>query len=138
MSRIQNLERYITDDIVRHGNRLNDLEKKIVNAYQELTSAEAIDDDTLFGNEEDEEEESAFVMYAPPSPISAENSANKIVQGPIHRRHWRGLSRPARARNRCRVWSFISFGSETASQGQEEHQTRRNVRVTASIHLTLY
>ncbi|KAF8260333.1 hypothetical protein EI94DRAFT_1748778 [Lactarius quietus] len=62
VSRIQNLERYITDDIVRHGNRLNDLEKKIVNVYQELTSAEAIDDDTLFANEDDEEEESAFVM----------------------------------------------------------------------------
>ena len=64
MSRIQGLERYITDDIVRHGNRLNDLEKKIVNVYQEFTSAEAIDDDTLFANEDDEEEESAFVMYA--------------------------------------------------------------------------
>lgn len=64
VSRIQGLERYITDDIVRHGNRLNDLEKKIVNVYQELTSAEAIDDDTLFANEDDEEEESAFVMYA--------------------------------------------------------------------------
>jgi transcriptional activator SPT7 len=63
VSRIQNLERYITDDIVRHGNRLNDLEKKIVNVYQEFTSAEAIDDDTLFANEDDEEEESAFVMY---------------------------------------------------------------------------
>ena len=49
---------------MRHGNRLNDLEKKIVNVYQELTSAEAIDDDTLFANEDDEEEESAFVMYA--------------------------------------------------------------------------
>ena len=64
VSRIQGLERYITDDIVRHGNRLNDLEKKIVNVYQEFTSAEAIDDDTLFANEDDEEEESAFVMYA--------------------------------------------------------------------------
>ncbi|KAH9066066.1 hypothetical protein EDB83DRAFT_2381286 [Lactarius deliciosus] len=62
VSRIQNLERYITDDIARHGNRLNDLEKKIVNVYQEFTSAEAIDDDTLFANEDDEEEESAFVM----------------------------------------------------------------------------
>ncbi|KAI0264096.1 hypothetical protein BC834DRAFT_883527 [Gloeopeniophorella convolvens] len=59
---VQNLERYITDDIGRHGNRLNDLEKKIVNVYQEYTSAEAIDDDALFANEDDEEEESAFVM----------------------------------------------------------------------------
>ncbi|KAH8990665.1 hypothetical protein EDB86DRAFT_3190558 [Lactarius hatsudake] len=62
VSRIQNLERYITDDIMRHGNRLNDLKKKIVNVYQEFTSAKAINDDTLFANEDDEEEESAFVM----------------------------------------------------------------------------
>ncbi|KAH8977282.1 hypothetical protein EDB86DRAFT_2838091 [Lactarius hatsudake] len=62
VSRIQNLERYITDDIMRHGNRLNDLEKKIVNVYQEFTSAKAINDDTLFANKDDEEEESAFVM----------------------------------------------------------------------------
>jgi transcriptional activator SPT7 len=64
VSRIQNLERYITDDIGRHGNRLNELEKKITNVYQEFTSAEAIDDDALFANEDDEEEESAFVMYS--------------------------------------------------------------------------
>jgi len=62
VSRIQNLEKYITDDVVRHGNRLNELEKKITNVYQEFTSTEAIDDDALFANEDDEEEESAFVM----------------------------------------------------------------------------
>ncbi|KAH8979007.1 hypothetical protein EDB86DRAFT_3148799 [Lactarius hatsudake] len=62
ISRIQNLERYITDNIMRHRNRLNDLEKKIVNVYQEFTSAKAIDDDTLFANKDNEEEESTFVM----------------------------------------------------------------------------
>ncbi|KAI0253661.1 hypothetical protein BJV78DRAFT_1152789 [Lactifluus subvellereus] len=62
VSRIQGLERYITDDVVRHGNRLNELEKKITNVFQEFTSTEAIDDDALFANEDDEEEESAFVM----------------------------------------------------------------------------
>ena len=41
MSRIQGLERYITDNVVRHGNRLNELEKKITNVYQEFTSTEA-------------------------------------------------------------------------------------------------
>ncbi|THH20490.1 hypothetical protein EW146_g882 [Bondarzewia mesenterica] len=61
-SRIQDMERYINDDVIRHGNRLNDLEKKLVNAYQEFTSTDALDDDAIFGNEEDEEEESAFVM----------------------------------------------------------------------------
>ncbi|KAI0050843.1 hypothetical protein FA95DRAFT_1635331 [Auriscalpium vulgare] len=60
-TRIQALERYVKDDVLRHGNRLNDLEKKILNVYQEVTTTEAIDDDALFGNE-DEEEESAFVM----------------------------------------------------------------------------
>ena len=63
-SRIQELERYINDDVIRHGNRLNDLEKKLSNAYQEFTSTEALDDDALFANEDDEEE-SAFVMYVP-------------------------------------------------------------------------
>src|SRR5487761_1468679 len=65
VSQIQGLEKYITDDVARHGNRLNELEKKITNVYQEFTSTEAIDDDTLFANEDDEEEESAFVMCAP-------------------------------------------------------------------------
>jgi hypothetical protein len=58
------LEKYITDDVERHGKRLAELEKKITNAYQEFTNSDAIDDDTLFANEDDEEEESAFVMYA--------------------------------------------------------------------------
>lgn len=29
------LERYISDDILRNGNRLADLEKKLLNAYEE-------------------------------------------------------------------------------------------------------
>ncbi|KAA1476547.1 hypothetical protein DENSPDRAFT_867330 [Dentipellis sp. KUC8613] len=62
ITRVQELERYVKDDVVRHGNRILDLEKKIVNAYEELASTEAPDDDALFGNEDDEEEESAFVM----------------------------------------------------------------------------
>ncbi|KAI0301716.1 hypothetical protein B0F90DRAFT_1717263 [Multifurca ochricompacta] len=88
-SRIQGLERYITDDVIRHGNRLNELEKKITNVYQEFTSTEAIDE-ALFANEEEEEEESAFVIaksaeppppYPPPEPfvaITSENVKNQI------------------------------------------------------------
>ena len=64
MSRIVALDKYIADDIQRHGNRLSELEKKITNVYQEFAAAEAVDDDALFANEDDEEEESAFVMYA--------------------------------------------------------------------------
>ena len=63
MSRIAALDKYINDDIRRHGNRLSELEKKIANVYQEFTANEALDDDVLFANEDDEEEESAFVMY---------------------------------------------------------------------------
>ncbi|KAG0701178.1 hypothetical protein DFH29DRAFT_990202 [Suillus ampliporus] len=62
VTRIQDLERYIKDDIVRHGSRLVDLEKKLVGAYREATQVEVLDDDALFAGEDDEEDESAFVM----------------------------------------------------------------------------
>ena len=138
VSRIQGLERYITDDIVRHGNRLNDLEKKIVNVYQEFTSTEAIDDDALFANEDDEEEESAFVMYVLLLNLSLYIAYTVGRQGPVHRRHWRGLSRPARARNRFRVWSFVSLHPETSPQGQEKRQAKCDVRFFHSpCHLLL-
>jgi transcriptional activator SPT7 len=35
ITKIQDLERYIKDDVVRHGSRLVDLEKKLVGAYRE-------------------------------------------------------------------------------------------------------
>jgi transcriptional activator SPT7 len=38
-SKIQNLERYIKDDVIRHGSRLADLEKKLVGAYDNLVSS---------------------------------------------------------------------------------------------------
>ncbi|KAG2073241.1 hypothetical protein BDR04DRAFT_1152331 [Suillus decipiens] len=62
IARIQDLERYIKDDVVRHGSRLVDLEKKLVGAYREATQVEVVDDDALFAGEDDEEDESAFVM----------------------------------------------------------------------------
>ena len=40
-SKIQDLERYITDDIKRHGTRLSDLERKLVNAYRDSVSTMA-------------------------------------------------------------------------------------------------
>jgi len=124
VSRIQGLEKYITDDVVRHGNRLNELEKKIANVYQEYASAEAMDDDALFANEDDEEEESAFVMYVVTSFALSGTDADVTVfpQGPIHGRHRRGLSGSPRARYRCRVWPFLSFNSQTSPQRQEECQ----------------
>ena len=77
ITRIDDLERYIQDDVVKYGGRLTDLEKKLDNAYREAvspplyrirstlirflqTTEEAIDDDALFGNED--EEDNAFVM----------------------------------------------------------------------------
>ncbi|KAL6305105.1 hypothetical protein BKA93DRAFT_230818 [Sparassis latifolia] len=61
-TRINELERYINDDIIRYGGRLAELEKKLGNAYREATTEEAWDDDALFHNAEDEAEEGEFVM----------------------------------------------------------------------------
>ncbi|KAL0955565.1 hypothetical protein HGRIS_001806 [Hohenbuehelia grisea] len=60
VSEVQDLERYISDDVERYGTRLGDLEKKLVNAYREATAGEVLDEDGFF--EEDEEEEGALVM----------------------------------------------------------------------------
>ena len=38
ITRVQNLESYIQDDVVRYGARLGDLEKKLVGAYREAVS----------------------------------------------------------------------------------------------------
>ena len=37
-SKVQDLERYISDDVERYGARLSELEKKLVGAYRELVS----------------------------------------------------------------------------------------------------
>ncbi|KAF8873938.1 hypothetical protein BD779DRAFT_1568335 [Infundibulicybe gibba] len=60
-SRIQDLERYIRDDVERYGARLGDLEKKLVSAYRESTAAEVLDDEGLF-DEEDEEDAGALAI----------------------------------------------------------------------------
>ncbi|PFH47106.1 hypothetical protein AMATHDRAFT_68424 [Amanita thiersii Skay4041] len=54
-SKIQDLERYITDDIRRHGTRLGELEKKLVGAYRESTAHEILDEEDLFEEEEEDE-----------------------------------------------------------------------------------
>lgn len=79
IARMSELERYVKDEIIRHGSRLTELEKKLANAYNEAVSStkfvktymypnayiqasgEAWDDEALF-KEEDEEEEGEFVM----------------------------------------------------------------------------
>ncbi|KAI5986876.1 hypothetical protein EDD15DRAFT_2470606 [Pisolithus albus] len=62
ITRIQDLERYVKDDIVRYGTRLAELEKKLENAYREATSTEVPDDDALFNS--DQEEDDALAMGA--------------------------------------------------------------------------
>ncbi|TFK71075.1 hypothetical protein BDN72DRAFT_487042 [Pluteus cervinus] len=53
-AKIQDMERYITDDIQRHGSRLTDLEKKLVSAYHESTASEVFDEEGLFESEDEE------------------------------------------------------------------------------------
>ena len=36
ITRVEDLERYIQDDVVRYGSRLSELGKKLDNAYQEI------------------------------------------------------------------------------------------------------
>lgn len=38
------LERYITDDVIRYGGRLSELERKLESAYREVTEANAGED----------------------------------------------------------------------------------------------
>ncbi|KAF8532180.1 hypothetical protein JB92DRAFT_3104283 [Gautieria morchelliformis] len=54
-TKIQDLERYIKDDVVRYGSRLGDLEKKLVGAYRDITTVEAPNDEGMFedGDEAD-------------------------------------------------------------------------------------
>ncbi|CAE6388165.1 unnamed protein product [Rhizoctonia solani] len=51
ISEVQELERYIKDDVERYGTRLQDLERKLTNAYDEQTQAGAMEDDELFDEE---------------------------------------------------------------------------------------
>jgi hypothetical protein len=39
---VNELERYIKDDILRNGSRLADLEKKLINAYEDIVRASCI------------------------------------------------------------------------------------------------
>ncbi|KAJ3993971.1 SAGA complex protein, partial [Lentinula boryana] len=61
ISEIQDLDRYVADDIERYGSRLADLEKKLVGAYREVTSVETLEDEGLF-DEEEEDETSALAL----------------------------------------------------------------------------
>ncbi|KLO15147.1 hypothetical protein SCHPADRAFT_939009 [Schizopora paradoxa] len=61
---VQDLDRYITDDVVRYGTRLSELEKKLVSAYREVTTVEALDDDAFFAEDEDEEGELLMGNFA--------------------------------------------------------------------------
>ncbi|KAJ3503523.1 hypothetical protein NMY22_g18220 [Coprinellus aureogranulatus] len=61
VSKVQEMERYITDDIERNGTRLLELEKKLVNAYREVTAGDVLEEEGLF-EEDDEEEAGALAL----------------------------------------------------------------------------
>ncbi|KZT33790.1 hypothetical protein SISSUDRAFT_1027315 [Sistotremastrum suecicum HHB10207 ss-3] len=52
---ISELEYYIKDDIVRHGARMLDVEKKLSNALADANAMDVIDDDVVFGEDADED-----------------------------------------------------------------------------------
>jgi len=52
---VSDLEFYIKDDVIRHGGRLQELEKKTTSALDEVIKAEVLDDDAVFGEEADED-----------------------------------------------------------------------------------
>ena len=54
---VHDLERYVKDDVLRHGVRLNELEKKVLNAFSELTANDVLDDDALFAFSDGAEED---------------------------------------------------------------------------------
>ncbi|KAG1716473.1 hypothetical protein ID866_677 [Astraeus odoratus] len=64
ITRVEDLERYIKDDVVRHGTRLAELEKKLENAYREATSTDVLDDDALFNSDPEEEDALAMGTFA--------------------------------------------------------------------------
>jgi len=135
ITQVQDLERYIKDDVVRHGNRLNDLEKKLVNAYDEMTTTEAIDDDVLFANEDDEEE-SAFVMYASFRDVWFILLTTFLLdsQGTVYRRHWRRLSWLPRTWYCSRARSVQPHYPKAASQEQgQECEKGRRVRTDVRL-----
>ncbi|KZV96690.1 hypothetical protein EXIGLDRAFT_747488 [Exidia glandulosa HHB12029] len=57
-TQVSDLERYITDDVIRYGTRLTELERKLENAYREVTAVAAEElgefdedgEDLVFGN----------------------------------------------------------------------------------------
>ncbi|KAG1836339.1 hypothetical protein C8R48DRAFT_782978 [Suillus tomentosus] len=59
IAKIQDLELYIKDDVIRHGSRLINLEKKLVGAYRK--AVELIDNGALLAGEDYEGDNSAFV-----------------------------------------------------------------------------
>lgn len=45
---VQELERYIKDDVERYGNKISELERKLAQTYNDQVEPLTIEDDTLF------------------------------------------------------------------------------------------
>ncbi|KAH6897911.1 SAGA complex protein [Coprinopsis sp. MPI-PUGE-AT-0042] len=62
VSKVHELERFISDDVERYGARLSEMEKKLVGVYRDVTAGhEVLEDEGLF-EEEDEEEAGALAI----------------------------------------------------------------------------
>ncbi|THH03070.1 hypothetical protein EW145_g6557 [Phellinidium pouzarii] len=64
ITHVRDLERYITDDVIRYGTRLIDLEKKLLNAYDEAATENALDDEAFFGDGDEEDGELLMGNFA--------------------------------------------------------------------------
>ncbi len=81
---VQDLERYIKEDIERYGNKISDLERKLTQVYNESVEPTALEDDALF------EEEGALMSYV--CFISLRCLANTCLhQWRLDRGSWRRL-----------------------------------------------
>lgn len=143
VSKVQELERYVTDDIERNGVRLVELEKKLVNAYRDAvrfafsqswfgahsltlqTAGDILEEEGLF-EEEDEEEAGALTLYVPHSTHVSEvtNILSFLQQRRLRRRSGRGLPRPSRTRNRTRVWPQHTLHPQGPPSEKEGTETR--------------
>lgn len=45
---VQEMERYIKDDVERYGNKISELERKLAQTYNDQVEPLTIEDDTLF------------------------------------------------------------------------------------------
>ncbi|KAG2750285.1 hypothetical protein P692DRAFT_20818095 [Suillus brevipes Sb2] len=113
VTRIQDFKPYIKDNIVRHGSRLADIEKKLVGAYCEATHLEVLDDDVLFAGEDNKEDEKAW--YCRGIGVIESHYPKEATQ-----RKMTGNSRDCYSSKTQRTASTISTTAFTSSNHEQE------------------